>query len=153
MAIPAKLPILQMEDYHTEYIGQAADGTLFMAFETFVFSPPFAELTPQQQQDWPAYRREYAVLHRFDAHGTYQRTDAWYGGTTATCDPAQLHAQLLALLAPLGQVSYQDIQVAPFRTQIDGFTFGLIPNPAAQTVSLEPNGLLFESPWDGEYYT
>lgn len=153
MAIPAKIPILYAEDDHTDRIGYTPDGRQFMAFATFAYSPPYAQLTPAQQAEWASYRREYVVVHLFDGEGNYVSTNSWYAGTTASCEEAQIEAQLQQMLAALGEVRYGDIAVKPFQTQREGITFGLVADEPAQQVWLLPNDLLFMEPWQGEYYT
>ena len=144
---------MHMEDYHTEHIGVTADKKQFMGFHTFVYSPPHNTLTLAQQEEWPLYRREYVVLHLFDKQGNYLATHSWFAGTSAVCDKIEISAKLSEMIAALGKVKYQDVRIKPFRTQIDGFDFGLIPDAQQETLTLVPNGLLFEEPWDGEYYT
>ena len=37
---------------------------------------------------------------------------------------------------------------------IDGFTFGLIPNKEISMIDLHPSSTIaFQEPWDGEYFT
>ena len=37
MAIPEKIPIQRIEDYHTHHIGSMQDGRQFFGYETFIF--------------------------------------------------------------------------------------------------------------------
>jgi len=54
----------------------------------------------------------------------------------------------------LGQHEFTDICVAPFEVRFDGHSFGLVPDAAHSTITLEPGSMItFTEPWDGEYYT
>ena len=150
--IPDVLPIARIEDHHTHYLGQCADGKLFWGYFTFAFEAPPGRNFPGS--DWQEFRREYAVLHLFDDDGNYLKTHHWYGGKTSECDQADMEEKLKAMVSALGPVEFEDIYIKPFQTEIDGITFGLIPNDEYETIDLEPSDTIsFHEPWNGEYDT
>jgi hypothetical protein len=115
------------------------------------------------QADWRSHKRWYAVLHRFGPWGKHLGTDHWFTGTTADGERevrVRASARLDGMVAALGPVEYADIQIEPFRVEIDGGVFGLIdaskPEDGPQFTEqalLVPTGLLFRPPWDGSYDT
>lgn len=149
MNLPDKLPIARIEDYHTHYLGQTTDGTMFWAYETFVFTKLYEEI---QGDDWRKFRKEYAVLHTFDKEGNYIRTKQW--SNSDSFNPALTSTKLEEFVAELGQVEYKDIQVKLFQTKIDGVVFGLVPDEEIESIELQPSSTIaFHEPWDGEYDT
>ena len=149
MTLPHKLPIARIEDYHTHYLGQAADGRLFWGYETFDFTKPFSEI---KTEDWQDFRREFAVLHTFDQDGQYLTTAYWVNNDSR--NPALISAKLEEMVRGLGTVTYKDIAVQLFQTVIEGIVFGLVPDEEYEGIELQPSSTIaFFEPWDGEYYT
>jgi formate hydrogenlyase regulatory protein HycA len=149
MRLPNKLPIMRMEDYHTHYLGRSNDGTLFWGYETFVWEKPHWEIKDGNKLK---YRLEYAVFHTFDSDGNYLATKHLFGGTADIRDDEKLENQIEEWVAELGETDYGDIEVKLFQTVIDGFIFGLIPED--ESIDLQPSSMiLFQEPWNGEYYT
>lgn len=109
MAIPDKLPIARMEDYHTHFLGKASDERLFWGYQTFAFSKPFSEI--EQGDDWKKYRKEYAILHTFDSDGNYRATRHWSGLATETTAIQQLDSKLQEMVSELGDINFQDIEI------------------------------------------
>ena len=148
MPIPEKIPIQRMEDYHTHYLGKTEDGRQFFGYQTFVFQNGIPA------SDWEKHRREYVVLYLFDKDGNYFETKHWYAGTTSETKDSKTEEKLQQMVSELGPVEFQDIEVKPFQTKIDGFIFGLVPNEEYESVDLEPSSTIsFQEPWDGEYDT
>jgi len=146
--IPKILPIIREEDYHTHFVGRTNDGTQFFGYQTFVF-PDRMPAT-----DWQKSRKEYVVLYLFDKKGNHQRTNYWYAGTSDQTSDNLTLRKLQEMVDELGEVEYQDIAVKPFRTEIDGIEFGLIPDDETQSIELQPSSTIaFFKPWDGEYDT
>jgi len=151
MAIPDKLPIARMEDYHTHFLGKASDERLFWGYQTFAFSKPFSEI--EQGDDWKKYRKEYAILHTFDSDGNYIATRHWSGLATET-DDQQLDSKLQEMVSELGDINFQDIEIKIFQIQLDNIIFGLVADEESEMINLEPSSTIsFQEPWDGEYYT
>ena len=151
MTIPDKLPIMRMEDYHTHYLGKAADGQLFWGYQTFAFTKPYSEI--QQGEDWKKYRKEYALLHLFDKDGNYLSTKYWSGLTTEINDQ-QLKDKLQEMVSELGDIYFQDIEIKIFQTHLDNVIFGLVVDKESEMINLQPSSTIsFQEPWDGEYYT
>lgn len=148
MPIPEKISIQRMEDYHTHYLGKIEDGRIFFGYQTFVFP------NGVPASDWEKHRREYVVLYLFDKDGNYIDTNHWNAGITAEINNSETKEKLQQMVRELGSVVYQDIEVRPFQTKIDGIVFGLVPNAEYGSVDLEPSSTIsFQEPWDGEYYT
>lgn len=148
MRIPEKLPITRIENYHTHYLGKIDDGRLFWGYETFVFTKPYHEIPVN---DWKKFRIEFAVLHTFDKQGNYLETQYH---KALLVDSPDMNASLAELVTSLGNVRYQNIEVKPFQTMIEGTIFGLIPDEETETINLQPSFTIsFQEPWDGEYYT
>jgi formate hydrogenlyase regulatory protein HycA len=151
MTIPDKLPIMRMEDYHTHYLGQTANGRLFWAYETFAFIKPHSEIIGE---DWQKFRNEYAVLHTFDNDGNYLSTKHVLAGSVAETKGFPLDHYLKTMVNELGDITYKDIEIKLFQTTIDGITFGLIVDKETEMINLQPSSTIsFQEPWDGEYYT
>lgn len=151
MTIPDKLPIMRMEDYHTHYLGKAADGQLFWGYQTFAFTKPYSEI--QQGEDWKKYRKEYALLHLFDKDGNYLSTKYWSGLATEINDQ-QLKDKLQEMVSELGDIYFQDIEIKIFQTHLDNVIFGLVVDKESEMINLQPSSTIsFQEPWDGEYYT
>ena len=146
--VPKVLPIIREEDYHTHFVGRTKGGTQFFGYQTFVFPNGIP------QTDWEKSRREYVVLYLFDNEGSHLKTDHWYAGTSDETNDELTHKKLQEMVNGLGEVEYQDIAVKPFKTEIDGIEFGLIPNNEIESIELQPSSTIaFLEPWDGEYYT
>lgn len=149
MAIPEKIRVARMVDYHTHFIGKYDNGKQFFGYEHFLFDPSITD------DDWQKRRKEYVVLYLFDEEGNLTSYKSWYAGTTSdlNCDTNQ---KLKEMIKELGTVRYCNILVKPFNVQIDNHTFGLIAisDPNYERVELHPsNTIAFTDPWDGEYDT
>ena len=153
MAIPKFIPIVREENYHTHNIGVYEGGRQFMGFVT-------ASLLNHTSEDWQKNKRWYAVLHTFEKNGDYIETKYFFTGTTAdgereVVDKAQ--SKLDEFLDFLKNKKFRNIKVALFETEIDGSTFGLVPEVLEEedyeAVHLQPNDLVFFDPWDGYYDT
>ena len=150
MQFPEKIPIERIEEYHTHYLGKAADGRQFWGYVTFVYTV----LPKDVQGNWEDYRNEYVVLHLFDNEGNHINTNHWLGGTTSQVSDIQLYSKLEEMIVELGPIEFGDIEVKLFKTIIDGVTFGLIPDEDYHYINLEPNSTIsFGEPWDGSYST
>jgi hypothetical protein len=151
MTFPEKLPIARMEDLYTDYLGKTADGKLFWGYETFAYSPQYAQIKDENKLQ---YRSDYAVLHLFDNDGNYQSSKSFTSGKGVLQEGGILTDKLEEWVSELGEVTYCDIEIKLFQTIIDGLTFGLIPNIEFNMIDLQPGSLIsFQEPWDGEYYT
>lgn len=145
---PELLPIMREENYHTHYLGETEQGTLFFGYETFVFPKGFST------ENWQDERLEYALVYLFDQDGNHIETKYKLAGKTSEISPNQTNDLLSDLLAGLGRLEFKDIKVKPFKTLIDGIEFGLIPNDEIQIIELQPSSTIaFGEPWDGEYDT
>lgn len=150
MSIPEKIPILRIEDYHTHYLGKTSDGRRFWGYETFAYSPKFADI---QEADTSRYRSDYVVLHLFDKKGNYLSSRSFSPGKGIAVG-FELTEMLETWISELGRTKYCNIEIKPFSTVIDGFIFGLIPDDTNTSLELQPSSTIsFLEPWDGEYYT
>jgi hypothetical protein len=150
MHFPEKIPIERIEDYHTHYLGKTKDGLQFWGYTKFVWTV----LPKDIQGDWKDFRNEYVILHLFDKQGNHIETRHWLGGTTNQVSDAILDDKLASMVADLGDVQYGDIEVKLFKTEIDGETFGLVPETQYGFIELQPySSIAFAAPWDGSYST
>lgn len=115
MTLPDKLPIARMEDYHTHYLGRVDDGRLFWGYQTFVFTKPYSDI--EKGDEWKKYRNDYALVHTFDREGNYLATKHCSGLAIDTND-GELEEQLEKMVAELGNVDFQDIEIKIFQTQL-----------------------------------
>ncbi|PSR54362.1 hypothetical protein AHMF7605_12995 [Adhaeribacter arboris] len=145
---PELIPITREEDYYTHYLGETENGILFFGYDTFVFPNGFSS------GNWEDERLEYALVYLFDKKGNPIETKYKYAGKTSEIQPGKTNQLLEELIAELGKLEFKDIEVKPFKTEIDGIDFGLIPNDEIQMIELQPSSTIaFSEPWDGEYYT
>ena len=152
MTIPDKLPIKRIEDYHTHYLGQVADGRLFWGYQTFVFDKSYSGI--QQGEDWQKHRKEYVLVHMFDKDGNYITTKYWVAGLPSDVNDQQLEDKLNTLVKELGDIVFKDIEIKLFQVQIDNIIFGLVIDENNKLINLQPgSSISFHEPWDGEYYT
>ena len=147
MAIPTRIRITRMVDYHTHFIGKYDNGKQFFGYEHFVFEPD----KDRQLEN----RHEYVVLYIFNEEGDLVGNKYWYAGksTALNCNTEK---KLKELVKELGKIRYCNIRVKPFKIEIDNYTFGLIAfaDPDYERVELHPNNTIaFSEPWDGEYDT
>lgn len=150
MAIPDKIPIARLEDLYTNYLGKCAGNRLFWGLEIFAFTVPAEKRTGK---DWEKHRKEYIVLFLFNSDGDFLEARHIYASLTSETGGSDFEEEIKSLMADLSEVSYEDIAVKPFKTIIDGFTFGLIVDEENEAVHLQPSSLItFLEPWDGEYY-
>ncbi|GAO41404.1 hypothetical protein [Flavihumibacter petaseus] len=147
---PDKIPIERIENYHTHHLGRTADGRQFFGYVTHVYS-----ILPKDVSGDPDdYRNEYAILHLFDQDGNHLETKHWLGGTTKQVTDRMMFAHLAGMVEALGEIHYGNIIVRLFETEIDGVTFGLIPETQFGFIELQPNSTIaFAAPWDGSYDT
>jgi len=156
LAIPDKILISRLEDYHTHFIGVCEDGRQFMSFVV-------ASLPEDIPRDVQHHKRWYAVLHLFDADGNHLSTNAHFAGLTADGEAEVLdkaYAIQDAMMSELGAVEWADVTVRPFSVLIDDRVFGLVDTSFHsevgeyyETVTLLPNDFVFTEPWDGDFDT
>ncbi|NRB52269.1 MAG: hypothetical protein HRU41_31635 [Saprospiraceae bacterium] len=149
MDFPEKIPITRVEEYHTSHIGLYEGDKQFWCYQTFVQdSEGLAE-----GASWEKYRREYVVLFLFDQEGNLEKAQWEFAGTTDFIQ-FDTEAKIEEMTSRLRGVTFGDIEIKPFKVEIDGYQFGLIPNQEAEMIELQPGSTIaFSEPWDGEYYT
>jgi hypothetical protein len=136
------------DDYHAEFVGIAENG------RQFFLTTPFAPYRDDQ-----ANGAEYVALFLFDEDGKLVDWQIENFGPRATMDHDARLAARDRMLAGLGDVSFERIEISPFSIEHDGITFGLIAEEIEPdgdyTVTLEPgNYMAFFEPWDsGDYDT
>lgn len=148
-----ELIAINHDDYHAKHVGKTAAGRQF--FLTTPFMPAIGGDAG----------REFLALYFFDAEGKLLEAKIDdLGIRQDSILPGQVnpnHAQSLLefWLSQLGQISFCDIHVAPFRIERFGIEFGLIPHEPEEEdenwwVTVEPGDYMaFYSPWDGDYDT
>jgi hypothetical protein len=152
---PKKIRI-NHDEYHAQHIGHTADGRQFFLTNPFVWA----------MGDNPG--REFLALYIFDADGNLleakiddlgERENKVLPGNKL--DISSAGSLVETRLAELGEFSFGDIEVAPFRVEKFGVEFGLIPQPPDEdeeedewSVTAEPGDYMsFYEPWDGDYDT
>jgi hypothetical protein len=150
--IPDTFPICH-DEYHAKYVGRTADGRQF--FITTPFVP---------------HGRNFVATFLFDDAGVLVGDRIEEVGPRpdlrvppGNVDHRVVGDQLEAHLAALGEVTFEDIEVAPFEITRFGIAFGLIPNiyepegPDEEPysfVELHPGDYMaFSYPWNGDYET
>ena len=153
MSVPNKIKINREEEYYTHYIDRSSDGTQFIALIG-------ATLPMLYPEDWENHKRWYAILHLFDSKGNHKETKTIFTGCTSDGEDEvveKAREERNKLIAALGNVTYEDVEVCLFSVEVDGFTFGLVdgssPEEGIEKIGLLPNDLAFFEPWDGEYDT
>ncbi|MFJ2193974.1 hypothetical protein ACIOJE_39550 [Kitasatospora sp. NPDC087861] len=100
----------------------------------------------------PTSTDEVVLLHLFDADGNHTRS-----ALKPAADLEQAKALLESTLAGLEGLRYEDIHIRPFSIENEGHTWGLLDETALrggeEWYELEPQGLAFHAPWNGEYDT
>ena len=144
---PTRIAI-EHDDYHAAHIGRTATGQHF--FLTAPFEPGLHEK--------PGC--EFNALYLFDRAGEFVDAQIESFGPRGTFDPKVKEAAYFRLLEPLGPVTFQRIEVAPFEVERFGIKFGLIGRDCEDeddvlAVEVQPgNYMAFFEPWDsGEYDT
>jgi hypothetical protein len=137
------LVALDHDDYAAKFVGRTADGRQF--FLTTPFLPG---------------QRDFLALYLFDAQGNLLNAAIEDLGPRQQVDEQAAAARQRALLASLGEVSFERITVRPFSVERFGTTFGFVPEAPEDDdddwrVVVEPgNYMCFFEPWDsGEYDT
>lgn len=134
MAIPEKLLIRWMPDLHTSHVG------CFNGSRQFFLA--------QHRVATAVGHSDYLALYCFDQRGTLS------SHTIRGPFKRVTEESIGGLMAQLDHYEFTDICVAPFAVRFEGLEFGLIPDAAHATITLEPGCMItFVEPWDGEYYT
>jgi len=145
---PPERVAINHDDYHANHIGTVSDGRQF--FLTTPFEPASSSN--------PGC--EYAALFMFDSAGEFLDAKIESFGARAEIDRDHAQAVYDGLLASLGEVTFQRIEVSPFSVQHNGTRIGLIVREPEDedddwAVELLPgNFMAFFEPWDsGDYDT
>lgn len=149
MSIPDKIPICQMEDLHTAFIGR------FGADRQLQFFLTESSVRPHRRTEGSDRgRMEYVVLYLFNSEGELIKHHHSVALPYEQWSEDHADAERTRLLDLLDDYSLEDIEIKPFRLEIDGHVFGLIPDPERESLHLQPgSSITFMEPWDGEYYT
>ena len=146
MSVPDRL-LIHHDDYHAQHIGRLADGRLFFATQPFT---------------WPMGADpgcEYLAVYLFHPDGSFAEARIDTLGPRAAVDRDHAASLSQQRLDELGERTYQSIEVAPFRVEHEGVTFGLIPRPPEEDgdcwwlILLPGDYMAFSEPWDGFYDT
>ncbi|WP_155368921.1 hypothetical protein [Catellatospora vulcania] len=140
-----KIIAINHDDYHAKHVGRASDGRQFLLTTPFV---------PGREGN------EFVALYLFDEAGALLEAQIDEFGSRDAMDEAAVRRMYEARLAGLGDVSFERIEVAPFRIERFGVEFGLIseePEDEDDTwwVTMEPGDYMaFSEPWgSGDYDT
>lgn len=134
---------LDPDEHHARYVGRAPDG------RQFFLSTPFV---PGQN--------DYLALYVFDEDGALLQATVEDLGPRHSLEECELAKRQAKLLATLGEVTTEGIEVAPFSIERSGVRFGFILHQPEEegddySVTVEPGSYMcFWPPWDsGEYDT
>jgi hypothetical protein len=136
------------DDYHAEHIGRTADG------RQFILTTPFEPTVGGREG------AEYVARYLFDSKGKLLEANIEDFGPRATLDDNKRRKTYDRLLAELGDVILDRVEVAPFSVERFGTTFGLVvrepdEDDGVWAVEMQPgNYMAFFEPWDsGDYDT
>ena len=142
---PPRLVAIDHDDHYAQYVGRTADGRQFFLTTPFVPAVTGAG-------------REFLALYVFDKAGALVSATVDDLGPRSGLDEDAARARRDQLLASLGEVTYRRIRVAPFRLEMFGVEFGLIPGPPEEPgedwrVTVEPGDYMcFFPPWTSGVY-
>ena len=145
--IAPKLIRINHDDYSAEYIGWTTDNRQF--FLTTPFVPARGDNSGG----------EFLALYIFDANGVLLEAKIDDLGTREQMDDDFRCSLRDTRLADLGEISFGDIEIAPFSVKKFGIEFGLIANAPQEPdedwwVTAEPGDYMaFYPPYDGDYDT
>jgi hypothetical protein len=145
---PPEIIAIDADDYHARHVGHTADGRQF--FLTTPFTPAMGG----------SAGCEYVALYTFDKRGRLLDSQIESFGPRATAKAEEISDRYDALLASLGKVTLDRIEVAPFKIERCGTEFGLVLREPEEeddvwAVEVQPgNYMAIFEPWDsGEYDT
>ena len=145
---PPNIFAVEHDDYHAKYVGRTVDGPQF-----FLTTPFDAAISGRAGC-------QYLALFIFDRRGKLLEAKIDDLGPRASMDKDAASALRKERIKELGTISFERIEIAPFRVERFGREFGLIPRPPEEGgeswwVELLPgNCMAFHEPWDsGEYDT
>jgi hypothetical protein len=144
--LPPSLIAIDADDYHARHIGHISDGRQFFLTTPFEYA----------KGNRPGC--EYVALYTFDAQGKLIEAQIESFGPRATAKGEAISARYDALLAGLGSVTFDRIEVSPFKIERFGAEFGLIVREPKEeddvwAVELQPgNYMAFFEPWDSGVY-
>lgn len=161
--LPSVIPVNRYPG-GSNYIGHYNNGNQFWGQVVATFRPAPKQTTDSNQEstrenDQKVEKCWYALLHQFDKSGNHLGTEHKFIGTTADGETAVLNnaeKEMLSYIEALGKVSYGNIAIRLFCIEIDGATFGMIETSDEEfgdSVTMQPHGLYFHPPWNGEYDT
>ena len=147
-SVPDTFPI-NHDDYHAKHIGRTADGRQF--FLTTPFDPALGGKRGC----------EFIALFMFDSSGAFLDAQIDNLGPRASLGKDAASKLYAERLASLGDVTFGDIRIAPFKTEQHGLDFGLFSRECEDededdepVIELHPgNYMAFFDPWDGDYDT
>ena len=145
---PPSLISINHDDYHAKHIGHTSDGC------SFILTTPFVPAIGSNVGG------EYVALYLFDREGKLLESRIDDLGPREGLDEEKCRQVYEQRLAELGNVTFDDIKVAPFTVERFGATFGLVVREPEDeddvwAVEMQPgNFMAFFEPWDsGEYDT
>jgi hypothetical protein len=145
---PPEIIAIEADAYHARHVGHTADGRQF--FLTTPFVPAVGGSADC----------EYVALYTFGKNGGLLNSQIESFGPRATAKAEEITARYDAMLASLGKVTLDRIEVSPFKIERFGTEFGLVLREPEEdddvwAVEVQPgNYMAFFEPWDsGEYDT
>ena len=156
MALPDRISIRWLPDYHTDTIGTYAEGQFYLMFRGARTGDPTIE--GPWRGDRPG--RWLVYLHLFDHDGNHRSTAVHVISASSEpmteTDHRHGEAVLALLLSALDAPTFGDIAIRLFRVDLDDIVFGLVDESDPERghwAELYPDGFGFCPPWDGDYST
>jgi len=138
------------DDYHVPFAGTAQDGRrFFLSNELFGQRPDSASAS------------SFVATFFWNADGSFESVDISEVDRPAGIPSAQAVAAgpedvTNRMLLNLGDFTLEPIEVAPFSIDVDGVTFGFVPEEIDEdevSIQIAPgNFIAYYEPWDGEDY-
>jgi hypothetical protein len=143
---------INLDEHHADCVGRTNDGTQFFV------TTPFVGRSSADALDGC----EYVAVFLWNADGSFREIRVDSLGPRLKLNEQEAERVYRKRVAELGEIEPGDIEVAPFRVERLGVTFGFIPNPphpddgedASWSIILHPGDYMaFYPPWNGTYDT
>jgi hypothetical protein len=138
------------DDYHVPFAGTAQDGRRFFLSNELFGDRPDSDSTSS-----------FIATFFWSSDGSFDSTDVTELDRPEGVPPAQAvaagpEAAMNRMILKLGEFTLEPIEVAPFAIEIEGITFGFVPEEIDEdtvSIQIQPgNFIAYYEPWGGEDY-
>jgi hypothetical protein len=138
------------DDYHAQFAGTAQDGRKFFLTNKLFGGQPPSEATSS-----------FVATFFWTSDGGFDSVDVTKVDRPDDIPPFQAVAAgpehtVNRMILKLGDFTLEPIEVAPFAVDVDGVTFGFVPEEIDEdtvSIQIQPgNFIAYYEPWDGEEY-